>query len=127
MVKNSSANAGDVGSIPGSGRSSGEGNGNPLQCSYLEIPWISYIVHGAENLQLNNLELACVKKKIYQENENSGERGESLQESPGKIETDRFFIALGGGLLYLQKRREIRYAQKKQEERYYLRIVSVKC
>ena len=27
------ANAGDVDSIPGSGRSPGEGNGNPLQCS----------------------------------------------------------------------------------------------
>ena len=29
-------NAGDLGSIPGSGRSSGEGNGNPLQYSCLE-------------------------------------------------------------------------------------------
>ena len=28
-------NAGDLGSIPGSGRSSGEGNGNSLQRSYL--------------------------------------------------------------------------------------------
>ena len=42
VVKNLPANAGDaedVGSIPGSGRSSGEGNGNPLQYSCLEIPW----------------------------------------------------------------------------------------
>ena len=30
VVKNLSANAGDVGSIPGSGRSPGEENGNPL-------------------------------------------------------------------------------------------------
>ena len=29
---------GDPGSIPGLGRSSGEGNGNPLQFSYLENP-----------------------------------------------------------------------------------------
>ena len=29
---------GDVGSIPGLGRSPGEGNGNPLQCSCLENP-----------------------------------------------------------------------------------------
>ena len=29
-------NAGDLGSIPGSGRSPGEGNGNPLQYSCLE-------------------------------------------------------------------------------------------
>ena len=31
MVKNQPANAGYMGSIPGSGRSPGEGNGNPLQ------------------------------------------------------------------------------------------------
>ena len=36
VVKNPLANAGDAGSIPGSGRSSGEGNGNPLQYSCLE-------------------------------------------------------------------------------------------
>ena len=30
LLKNPPANAGDVGSIPGSGRSPGEGNGNPL-------------------------------------------------------------------------------------------------
>ena len=38
VIKNLTANAGDVGSIPGSGRSPGEGNGNPLQCSCLENP-----------------------------------------------------------------------------------------
>ena len=31
-------NAGDPGSIPGSGRSPGEGNGHPLQYSCLQIP-----------------------------------------------------------------------------------------
>ena len=35
LVKNLSANAGDRGWIPGSGRSPGEGNGNPLQHSRL--------------------------------------------------------------------------------------------
>ena len=38
MVKNLPANAGDEGSIPGSGGSPGEGNGNPLQYSCLENP-----------------------------------------------------------------------------------------
>ena len=38
MVKNPLANAGDVGSIPGSGRSPGGGNGNPLQYSCLGNP-----------------------------------------------------------------------------------------
>ena len=53
MVKNLPANAGDIrdlGSIPGSGRSPGGGNGNPLQCSCLENPMdrgaLWAIVHG---------------------------------------------------------------------------------
>ena len=46
----SACNAGDLGSIPGSGRSPGEGNGNPLQYSCPENPmdgrawWVT--VHG---------------------------------------------------------------------------------
>ena len=35
--KESACNVGDLGSIPGSKRSPGEGNGNPLQYSRLEI------------------------------------------------------------------------------------------
>ena len=38
VVKNRSANTGDVDSIPGSGRSPAEGNGNPLQDSCLRNP-----------------------------------------------------------------------------------------
>ena len=37
-VKASAYNVGDLGSIPGLGRSPGEGNGNPLQYSCLENP-----------------------------------------------------------------------------------------
>ena len=45
--KASAYNAGDLGSIPESGRSPGEGNGNPLQYSCLENPmdggtWLGY-------------------------------------------------------------------------------------
>ena len=36
--KASACNAGDLGSIPGSGRSPGGGNGNPHQHSYLKNP-----------------------------------------------------------------------------------------
>ena len=48
--KASAYNAGDPGSIPGSGRSPGEGNGNPFQYSCLENPmdggvWLA-TVHG---------------------------------------------------------------------------------
>ena len=59
VAKNLPANAGDardVGSIPGLGRSPGEGNGNPLQYSCLGNPmyrgaWLA-IVHGAVNNQI---------------------------------------------------------------------------
>ena len=36
--KESACNVGDLGSIPGLGRSPGEGTGNPVQCSCLENP-----------------------------------------------------------------------------------------
>ena len=62
-VKNQPANAGDagdVGSMPGSGRFAGEGNGKPLQYSCLKNPinrgvWQA-IVHGVTNCltQLSN-------------------------------------------------------------------------
>ena len=38
VSKSSACHAGDPGSIPGSGRCPGEGNGNPVQCSFLENP-----------------------------------------------------------------------------------------
>ena len=54
-VKASASNAGDLGSIPGSGRSPGEGNGNLLQYSCLGNPmnggawWAT--IHGITNSQ----------------------------------------------------------------------------
>ena len=54
-VKAPACNAGDLGSIPGLGRSTGEGNGNPLQYSCLENPmdggawWAT--VHGVAKSQ----------------------------------------------------------------------------
>ena len=53
--KESACNAGDLGSIPGSGRSPGEGNGNPLQYFCMENPmdrgawWVT--VHRAAKSQ----------------------------------------------------------------------------
>ena len=59
MVKNLPVNAGNVGSIPGSGRSPGGGNGNPLQYSCLGNPmdggaWRSTVCSNlcAQSLQL---------------------------------------------------------------------------
>ena len=54
-VKASACSVGDLGSIPGSGRSPGEGNGNPLQYSCLENPmdggawWAA--VHGSQRVR----------------------------------------------------------------------------
>ena len=48
VVKNPPANAGDMGSIPGLGRSPGEGNGKPLQYSCLRNPMDK---RGASQLQ----------------------------------------------------------------------------
>ena len=39
MLNNLLANAGEMGLIPGSGRSPGDGDGNPLQFLAWEIPW----------------------------------------------------------------------------------------
>ena len=58
-IKNPPDNAGDTGSIRGSGRSPGEGKGNPFQHSYLENPrgylWLSQmgrLGNGAFNIKL---------------------------------------------------------------------------
>ena len=60
VIRTPPGNAGDKGSIPGSGRAPGKGNGNPLQYSFLENPmdrgarWAT--VHGAakSRRQLSN-------------------------------------------------------------------------
>ena len=55
VVKNPPASAGDLGSIPGLGRTPGKGNGNPLQYSCLENPMDSgtwrATVHGVTKSQ----------------------------------------------------------------------------
>ena len=56
MVRKSACNVGDLGSIPGFGRSPVEGNGNPLQYSSLENPmdrgaWQATI-HGVTELDM---------------------------------------------------------------------------
>jgi len=48
--KESACNVGDLGSVPGLGRSPGEGKGYPLQCSGLDNS-MDYIVHGVAKSQ----------------------------------------------------------------------------
>ena len=63
VVKNPPANTGRAGLIPGLGRSPGEGNGNPLQCSCLGNPmgrgaWTT-TVHGLQSVGHD-----CATKRI---------------------------------------------------------------
>ena len=69
MVKNPPANVGDASSIPGSGRSPGRGNGNPLQYSCLENPtdrgvW-QIVVRGVAK-ELDRAELMSTHRRWYQ-------------------------------------------------------------
>ena len=67
--KESACSARDPGLMPVSGRSPGEGNGNPLQCSYLEDPmdrgawWAT--VHGvAKSYTPERLSTSTLKIKL---------------------------------------------------------------
>ena len=67
VVKNPHANAGDVGSIPGLGRSPGGEHGNPLQYSCLENPmdrgtWRA-TDHGIAELDMT--EHTCIQILLY--------------------------------------------------------------
>ena len=62
-VKSPRASAGDADSIPGSESSAGGGNGNPLQCSFLENPmdrgdWWA-VVHGVAELDRTKFVRKC--------------------------------------------------------------------
>ena len=68
MVKASGYNVGDLGSIPGLGRSPGEGNGNPLWYSCLENPmdggawWAA--VHGVAKSQTRLSNFTSLEGKL---------------------------------------------------------------
>ena len=69
VVKNPSANAGDAGPTPGSGRSSREGNGNSLQYSCLGNPmdkeaWWA-IVHGVAKSRIGLSDQTTITTVIF--------------------------------------------------------------
>ena len=55
-VKASACNAGDLGSIPGSGRYPGEGNGNPLQYSCLKNPHGQRSLAGLQSIESDRVQ-----------------------------------------------------------------------
>ena len=71
--KVSAYNAGDLGSIPGLGRSPGEGHGNPLQYSYLENPmdggtWSGYSSWGRKELDTTERLHSLTHSKVVYSN-----------------------------------------------------------
>ena len=67
--KESACNAGDLGSIPGLGRSPGEGKGYPLQYSGLENS-MDYIVHGVakSRTRLRDFHFYLIQNKKLKKN-----------------------------------------------------------
>ena len=71
LVNNLSANAGDMGLIPGSGRPHGRGHGNPLHYSCLENPHRQRSLAGyspwghKESDMTRATEHACTSQHIY--------------------------------------------------------------
>jgi len=74
--KESACNSGDLGSIPGLGRSPGEGNGNPLQYSCLENPmdrgawWtrvygVARVGHNLATKPPASIQRFCSSKKLF--------------------------------------------------------------
>ena len=90
-VKNLPANAGDVDSIPGLGRSPAEGNGNPLPCSCLENSMVrgawQTTVHGvAKELGMTEQLSMHSTKKVHNllEESNKGEKKKEGKEQKRK-------------------------------------------
>ena len=98
--KESACNTGDLGSIPGSGRSPGEGNGYPLQYSYMENPmdrgawWAT--VHGVAKSQTGLMDYqiqahsaCCTRGQWIQEMRGCGKEetliGESADQEDGRL------------------------------------------
>ena len=74
MVKNLHANVGDVGSVPGSGRSLGEGKDNPLWYSCLGNPWTEEPGR-LRSLGLHRVRHDCVTKHTHLEKYSSTTAG----------------------------------------------------
>ena len=84
--KGSACNVGDLGLIPGLGRTPGEGHGNPLQYSCLENP------HGQRSLEgfspWGRKELNTTEQLTYRHTHVESKKGKDTNEFIYKIEVD---------------------------------------
>ena len=83
--KVSACNVGDLGSIPGLGRSPGEGNGNPLQYSCLENPmdggaWRA-AVHGISKSQTRLSDFTSLHRGTRKDTTDAPTKGDGVQKS----------------------------------------------
>ena len=70
VTKDPSANAGDAGSMPGSGRSLGRGRGNPLQYSCMKNPmdrgaWQATVHRGSQRVGHDRSNLAHMQAPLH--------------------------------------------------------------
>ena len=84
--KSPPANAGDVGSIPGSGRAPGGGHGSPLQYSCLENP----MDRGASGLQPMGLQRSLTYLKLLSISCSQGSQALGEEEGIGRENTSGF-------------------------------------
>ena len=92
VVENPPAKAGDMGSIPGSGRSPGGGNGNPLQCPCCDNPMDRGAWRAAVYGGLKELDLPEHAHSIYKHHE-----------SPGQSSTWELSVSLSTSLQFIWK------------------------
>ena len=84
VVKNLPANARDPGLIPGSGRSPGEGNGNPLQYSCLGNPMDREEPEGLQSMGSQRVEHVQATKQPQQEG-SSFDQSFHIEKAPGEV------------------------------------------
>ena len=110
VVKNLPANEGDTGSISGTGRSPGEGNGNPLRYSCLRNPVVKgawAIVHGVtkesdmtwqlknnNNVYIEKYYSAIKRKEIVQFAETWRNLETAIQSKVSQKEKNKYIISL---------------------------------
>ena len=107
-MKKLPANTGDVGSIPGSGRSLGGGNGNPLQYPCLGKPtdrgtWqatVHRVPKSQTQQQLNNNNTFAHLIDSFFKFSRKKRRGEHRKQNISNIDTDRTKLRYSDGLLF---------------------------